>query len=215
MQPRGGQTVHPDYAGAARQAVALIDELGHVAEEARPDVFDDAYDQAFGTAYGAAFPWIIEYWIRKIGRQPSEDEIEPRSRAFWEHGRGIPTSQYLLAIEEIQRIGRRFDAFFDRYDVWMTPALGGPPVELGTMPGTETDPMRGNDVMGTFLMFDGELANMTGIPAMSVPLFIDSEGLPIGISFMARFGDEATLFRLAAQLENAKPWAGRRPAIHA
>ena len=86
-------------------------------------------------------------------------------------------------------------------------------MQLGVMPGTETDPMRGDEPMGTFLMFDGELANLTGNPAMSVPLFVDSEGLPIGIHFLAAFGDEATLIRLAGQLEQAKPWARRRPAM--
>ena len=211
--PRGGQTVHPDYAVAAQDAIALMTNLGHDVEEARPEVFTDAYNEAFGTAYSAAFPWIVEYWVRHQGREPEPDEIEPRTRAFWERGRHIPTSQYLLAIEEIQRVARSVAAFFDRYDVWMTPTLGGPPVELGVMPGTETDPMRGDEAMGTFLMFDGELANLTGNPAMSVPLFFDSEGLPIGIHFMSAFGDEATLFRLAGQLEQAKPWAGRRPAM--
>jgi amidase len=210
--PRGGQRVHPDYAKAARDAATLLDQLGHLVEETRPDIFDDAYDEAFGTAYTAGFPWIVEYWIRKKGRAPRGEEIEPRTRFFWERGRDIPAAKYLLAIEEIQRISRRLAAFFERYDVWMTPTLGGPPVPLGTMPGTPTDPMRGDAVMGTFLMFDGELANLTGCPAMSVPLFVDTQGLPIGISFMGRFGDEATLFRLAGQLERALPWTGRRPA---
>src|SRR5205085_10523260 len=116
---------------------------------------------------------------------------------------------------ELQRKARTVAGFFERYDAWMTPTLGGPPVEIGVMPGTDANPMRGDAAMGTFLMFDGELANITGCPAMSVPLFSDSEGLPIGISFMGRFGDEATLFRLAAQLEQAKPWADRIPAVHA
>jgi amidase len=213
--PRGGQTVHPDYAKAADDAIELLAGIGHIVEEARPDVFDDAYNQAFGTAYTAGFPWIIEYWIRHQEREPGPDDIEPRTRFFWERGRDIPTRDYLLAIEELQRTSRKLAAFFTRYDVWMTPTLGGPPVELGTMPGTETDPMRGDAAMGTFLMFDGELGNITGCPAMSVPLFADSEGLPIGISFMGRFGDEATLFRLASQLEQAQPWAGRRPVVHA
>src|SRR5439155_26853717 len=110
--PRGGQTVHPDYAAAARDTIALLDGLGHHVEEARPDVFSDAYDTAFATALLAAMPWIVVYWVRKLGREPQADEIEPRSRAFWERGRDIPTVQYLLAIEEIQRISRRLPAFF-------------------------------------------------------------------------------------------------------
>jgi len=183
-------------------------------EDTRPDVFDDAYDEAFGTAYTAGFPWIVEYWVRKMGREPGADDLEPRTRFFWERGRDIPTPRYLLAIEELQRKSRQLARFFERFDLWVTPTLGGPPVDLGTMPGTETDPMRGDAAMATFLMFDGELANITGCPAMSVPLFTDSEGLPIGISFMGRFGDEATLFRLAGQLEQARPWALRRPRVH-
>jgi amidase len=210
-KPRGGQTVHPDYAKAAEEAIELLAELGHDVEEARPDVFDDTYDRIFSEAYMAGASWIVQYWVRKKGREPGPGEIEPRTRAFWEHGSNIAALDYLLAVEDAQRVQRRVASFFDRYDAWMTPTLGGPPVELGLMAGTEDDPMRGDDVMGTFLMFDGELANVTGCPAMSVPLFTDSEGLPIGISFMARFGDEATLFRLAGQLEHARPWTRRRP----
>jgi len=210
--PRGGQTVHPDYAAAAQDAISLLTELGHDVEVTRPDVFDKRYDEAFGTAYVAGFPWILGYWIRKMGREPEPDEIEPRTRGFWERGRNVPTVAYLLALEEVQRITRKLAAFFQRYDVWMTPTLGGPPVPLGVMPGTEDDPMRGDEHMATFLMFDGELANLTGNPAMSVPLFTDSDGLPIGMSFLAAFGDEATLFRIAGQLEQASPWTDRRPS---
>jgi amidase len=211
--PRGGQAVHPDYLSAAGDTVALLEELGHEVEEARPEIFTDAYSHAFATIFQGAIPWILAYWIRKMGREPSADEIEPRTRTFYERGRKVPTVDYLLAVEEMQRVGRRVAAFFERYDVWMTPTLGGPPVPLGVMGGTEPDPMRGNEHMAKFLMFDGELANMTGCPAMSVPLGVDSEGLPVGMHFLGRFGDEATLFRLAGQLEQARPWAGRRPAI--
>jgi amidase len=214
-RPRGGQKLHPDYAAATRDAAELLTDLGHDVVETCPAIFDDAYTEAFGTIYGAGFPWIVEYWIRKIGREPGPDEIEPRTRAFWERGRNIPTAQYLLAMEHMQRICRKVSGFFTLFDVWMTPTLGGPPVPLGVMPGTESDPMRGNEAMGTFLMFDGELANLTGNPAMSVPLFTDSQGLPIGIHFMSAFGDEATLFRLAGQLEQARPWADRRPVVSA
>src|SRR5207248_8520712 len=200
-------------AAAASDAIELLASLGHEVEEARPDVFDDAYNALFPVVYGPGAAWIIEYWVRKLGRKPEKDEIEPRTRANWEGGSTVRAVDYALGLDEARRISRKVDAFFDRYDAWMTPTLGGPPVALGVMGGTETEPMRGNEAMGSFLMFDGELANMTGCPAMSVPLFTDGEGLPIGIHFMSRFGDEATLFRLAAQLEQAKPWADRRPEI--
>lgn len=211
--PRGGQTVHADYARAARDAIKLLDELGHEVTEAKPDIFDDDYDRAFGGAFLAGIPWILGYWIRKLGREPEPDEIEPRTRELFDLGKSIPTVEYLLAMEHVHRIGRRVAEFFERFDAWMTPTLGGPPVPLGVLNGSQDDPLAGNAHMATFLMFDGELANLTGNPAMSVPLFADSEGLPIGMHFMGRFGDEATLFRLAGQLEQARPWAGRRPAI--
>ncbi len=209
--PRGGQTVHPDYAKAAQDAIALLSALGHDVEEARPDVFGDAYDETLGTAYLGATPWILDYWVRKLGREPGPDDIEPRTQAILDAGRSVTSLQYLRAIDEVRRISRRVAAFYERFDLWMTPTLGGPPVPLGVMKGTDTDPFGGNEHMATFLMFDGELANITGNPAMSVPLFTDAEGLPIGIHFTARFGDEATLFRLAGQLEQARPWADRRP----
>lgn len=214
-EPRGGQTVHHDYAAAARDAIGLLTELGHEVEEGRPDVFGDGYDHAIGTAYRAATPWILGYWVRKLGGEPGPDEVEPTTRLYWESGKGIPTLDYLFAIEELQRRARGLAAFFQRYDLWMTPTLGGPPVALGAMVGTEEEPLRGHDAMATFLMFDGELANVTGNPAMSVPLGWDSEGLPVGVHFLGRFGDEATLFRLAGQLERARPWADRRPPVSA
>ena len=110
-------------------------------------------------------------------------------------------------------MSRKVAAFFDRYDVWVTPTLGGPPVPLGELSGTEDDPLRGNRKAGEFLMFDAELANITGNPAMSVPSGWDSEGMPIGMHFLGRFGDEATLLRLASQIEQARPWAERHPQM--
>jgi amidase len=213
-EPRGGQSVHPDYTAAARDTIALLEELGHHVEDARPEVEID-WSGAVGSVFMGATPWIMGYWIRKLGREPGPDEIEPRTRFFYERGKDIATVDYLLALEDVHRMSRGVAAFFERYDVWMTPTLGGPPVPLGVMPGTENDPMRGDEAMATFLMFDGELANVTGNPAMSVPLGWDSEGLPIGMHFLGRFGDEATLFRLAAQLEEARPWTDRKPKVSA
>jgi amidase len=215
-RPRGEQRIHPDYQKAADETIALLTELGHDVEEAMPAFLDeDAYGEAVGTMYRSTFPWIVAYWVRKLGREPGADDLEPVTRFYYEAGKQVSAVESLLAVEELQRATRRLAVFLEGFDVWMTPTLGGPPVRLGILNGTETDPLAGHEHMGTFLMFDGELANISGNPAMSIPLATDSNGLPIGIHFLGRFGDEATLFRLAGQLEQARPWADRRPGVSA
>ncbi|MBW3664547.1 MAG: amidase, partial [Actinobacteria bacterium] len=211
-RPRGDQQVDPDWVSAVDATARLLEQLGHVVEEAVPDGLDEpAYDPSLGTLYRAATGWLLGYWRRRLGRPPADGEIEPQTLAYWESAQGVTATDYLLAIEAMQRIGRRVAAWFDTFDVWLTPTLGAPPPPLGELVGTESDPLRGSRNAGKYLMFDGELANVTGNPAMSVPVGTDADGLPIGLHALGRFGDEATLFRLAAQLEEARPWADRRP----
>jgi amidase len=114
----------------------------------------------------------------------------------------------------LQRISREVGRFFVNHDVWLSPTLGEPPVPLGTFAYTGQDPFALRRRMAAFTPFT-YVANATGQPAMSVPLIWNEAGLPIGTQFTGRFGDEATLFRLAAQLEAARPWSGRRPALSA
>jgi amidase len=102
----------------------------------------------------------------------------------------------------------------EKYDLWLTPTLGEPPVPLGSFEPTPDNPRAGFDRAAEFVPFT-PLQNVTGQPAMSVPLYWNEAGLPIGTHFVARFGDEATLFRLAGQLEEARPWAHRRPPVSA
>lgn len=104
--------------------------------------------------------------------------------------------------------------FLDRYDVWLTPTLGSPPPKLGHF---DAGLHGGDAVMDRFMQFLAftTFANMAGLPAMSVPLCWTAEGLPLGSQFTGRVGDEATLFRLAGQLEAARPWRHRRPPVHA
>jgi amidase len=131
-----------------------------------------------------------------------------------EKGRQYRATEYVLAIQKLQRISRAIARFFCDYDVWLTPTLAEPPVPLGTFDSPQDDPMKGFQRVEDFVPFT-PVCNMTGQPAMSVPLYWNSEGLPVGTHFIGRFGDEATLFRLAAQLEEARPWADRRPAVSA
>jgi amidase len=101
------------------------------------------------------------------------------------------------------------------YDVWLTPTLALPPVPLGQIVSTPEEPKRAERAGGPFVAFPAVVANITGAPAMSVPLFWSPSGLPIGVHFLGRCGDDATLFRLAGQLERARPWAHRRPPVFA
>lgn len=212
-QPRGGQHVDPAWATAVKDAARLLQQLGHTVEEATPDgLGDPEYEWAMGAVYRGAAGWIYDYWCRRIGRAPGDGELEPQTRAYFADARGISAADYLSGAEMLQRVSRKVAAWFETYDVWITPTLGAGPPPLGELVGTESDPLRGSRNAGNYLMFDGELANITGNPAMSVPFGFDADGLPIGIHVLGRFGDEVTLFRLAAQLEDAAPWAGRRPA---
>jgi amidase len=98
--------------------------------------------------------------------------------------------------------------------VWLTPTLSEPPVPLGTFDSTPENPLQGMERAHEFVPFT-PICNATGQPAMSVPLLWNADHLPVGTHFIGRFGDEATLFRLAAQLEEARPWADRRPPVSA
>jgi amidase len=110
---------------------------------------------------------------------------------------------------------RRVAAFLQSFDVWLTPTMSTPPIALGEIVSTDDEPFRALERGGPTVAYAGVVANITGNPAMSVPLFWNDDGLPIGVHFLGRFGDEATLFRLASQLEAARPWARRVPPVTA
>jgi len=126
----------------------------------------------------------------------------------------VSAPAYLIAVTLLQRVARDIGHFLVDYDVWLIPTLAEPPVPLGTFDSPPDNPMKGFDRAVDFCPFT-PLCNVTGQPAMSVPLYWNADNLPVGTHFIGRFGDEATLFRLAAQLEEARPWAGRRPPVSA
>jgi amidase len=143
-----------------------------------------------------------------------QDKFEPLTWALYEMGRQQSASSYLLSLTFLQRVARDIARFFLKYDVLLTPTLAEPPVPLGTFDSPPENPLHGLRRAEAFVPFT-PICNVTGQPAMSVPLYWNGQGLPVGVHFVGRFGDEATLFRLAAQLESARPWAGRRPPVSA
>ena len=209
--PTGGHPVHPDCRAALDDAVRLCESLGHEVDEVDLPI-DGRTGHAIGTAYGAAITWILNYWIRETGREPGPDELEPYTRALWESGSTVTGGDYLMAMMDLQSFTRRVAAFFTRYDVWLTPTLATPPVPLGLITSTVDDPWRAGRAGAPFVAFPGVIANVTGAPAMSVPLYWSADGLPIGVHALGRFGADAQLFSLAGQLERARPWSDRWPS---
>jgi amidase len=206
---------HPDCVTAVRDAVALCASLGHDLIEADLPGLTPEVGSAIGTVFTAATAWILAYWIRRLGREPGGDELDPLTRAYWEMGRRVSAADYLLAIEDCQAFSRVAAGFLTDVDLWLTPTLSTPPLELGEIVSTSDEPLRALERGGPTVAYPGVVANITGNPAMSVPLSWNDDGLPIGVHFLGRFGAEATLFRLASQLEAARPWQDRRPPVTA
>jgi amidase len=208
-----GSPVHPGCVAAVHDAARLCETLGHQVVEGAPAVDGEPFWRAFTTIIAAAFTWAIDDWSRRTGRPAVAEAFEPFVWAFAARGREFSSAAYLLAQQDMHRASRDVARFFADHDVWLTPTLGAPPVPLGTLVYAGGDPFEMRRRITDFTPFTW-VANATGQPAMSTPLHWNGEGLPIGTQWMGRFGDEATLFRLAAQLEEARPWT-RRPPLSA
>ena len=134
----------------------------------------------------------------------------------YQHGlKNVTGADYLVAQEQTQRFSRKVARWYSKegFDLLLSPTMRIPPKKLGAFDFNQENPQSWLDNTLSFICFT-RIQNLTGQPAMSVPLFWNDDNLPIGVQFAGRFGDEATLFRLAAQLEEARPWAGRKPLIY-
>ncbi len=211
--PLAGE-IHPDCQEAVRDAAELCEDLGHHVEEYEPDVDADTLNEVFISAWSAGTAAGIDGTAFLSGNEPTREQFETLTWGLYEMGQGISAPDYLMAIQLIQAVSRDIMSFFDDYDVWLTPTLAEPPLPLGTLDSPEDEPLYGLIRAGEYVPFT-PICNMTGQPAMSVPLFWNDEGLPIGTHFAGDFGAEGLLFRLAAQLEEARPWADRTPPVYA
>ncbi|MBI1745274.1 MAG: amidase [Acidobacteria bacterium] len=207
-----GAPVHADCVKATQDAANLCADLGHDVVEASPAIPGDLMSPWFVTVYASGCAAAVDFAAHLTGKTPAAEKVEPLTWAIYEMGRKYSAPEYMGAIMGLQCMAREIARFFVNHDVWLTPTLGEPPVPLGTFDSPAEEPLLGLFRSGLFAPFT-PMANFTGQPAMSVPLYWNDEGLPIGAHFIGRFGDEATLFRLAGQLERARPWAMRRPPL--
>ncbi|MBW2428742.1 MAG: amidase [Deltaproteobacteria bacterium] len=200
--------VHADCGRAVEAAAGLCADLGHEVEEAALSINAEMAKYAFSVLWSAG----TGSTLKLLGS--TKEQVEPLTWALKEMSDNFSASDYIHALQTLQTISRHVARFFLDYDVLLTPTVAEPPVLLGTFDSAPDNPLQGFERSASFACFT-PLCNMTGQPGMSLPLFWNEDDLPVGTHFTGRFGDEATLFRLAAQLEEARPWADRRPPVSA
>jgi amidase len=222
-------TPHADCLAAADAAGRLLADLGHAVEEADLEIDAEAFARDFFTLVCVEMAAFLARAALLVGRRARRRDLETSTAVTAILGRQRTALEAAAAHDRLDAVARRTATFFERYDLLLSPTLGAPPPALGALApsGAEAFGLH----LGVLLRLPGvveasvrrvfsfipfsPLANVTGQPAMSVPLYWNAAGLPIGSQLTARFGDEATLFRVAAQLETARPWRDRRPPLHA
>jgi Asp-tRNA(Asn)/Glu-tRNA(Gln) amidotransferase A subunit family amidase len=213
--PPSSVEVHPECIAAMMEATKLCEALGHHLEEARPDVeWNEGLGDAMNLIFGAGMLSNLKEKTEKDGVVYSKEDFQPNIWNWLELGEKFSAADYYRAVKKLHVESRKVARFFEKYDLLLTPTLGQPPLPMSNFDLTKGDIEAYTKQLFSFAAFT-PLFNVTGQPAMTVPLYWNNEGLPIGVQFAARFGDEASLFRLAAQLEEARPWFNRQPPINA
>jgi amidase len=228
-----GTPVHPENEIAVLQTALLLQKLGHEVDAAAPDLDGNALGRSYLTMLYAEVAADLKDLGAVLGRPTRPSDVETATWTLGLLGRCEPASALAEARRLWGRAARTMGRFHQTYDLYLTPTTAQPPARIGEL---QPKPYESAALkllnrleLGRWLRRSGiieriafqnlartpftQLANFTGQPAMSVPLHWTRAGLPCGVHFMARIGDEATLFRLGAQLEQASPWFHRRPAL--
>ncbi len=225
--------VHPECVRAVEETAALLSKLGHHVERAEPDLDGRAIAMSYLMLYLGEVAADIEKTRGMTGRKPKRSEFETTTWTLGLLGRTFSAGDFVREMRIWNDVARSFGRFFQSYDLHLTPVTAFPPLDIGALQPKPAEKVLMKAVnalgLGGLLKSSGIveqialdsmsrfpftlLANLSGLPAMSVPLHWSADGLPCGSHFIARFGDEAALFRLAAQLEKARPWFNRRPPL--
>jgi amidase len=214
-----GISSDPECVAAVRSTAELLDSLGHAVEESAPVSSDlveqlDLFD-TFLTRWAAGQTAILDQLSAMLGRELGPDDVEPLTWTLAEIGRERSSGRYLRDVGLHQFATRTIAAWYESgFDLLLTPTMAAPPVALGTHDDSGDDPMdafRAAEPQGAFTA----IVNVTGQPAISLPLHWTDDGLPVGVHLIAAYGREDLLIRVAAQLEQAHPWADRTPPVFA
>ncbi len=207
-----GAPLDPECVEAISKAVTACDDMGHETEEIELPVSTEQLIGAFMDMWAAGLTVSVDMAALSTGRKPTPELLEPLTWAFYQRGREISASQYQMALGSLQLASREISRLFTTHDAWVTSTLARPPVPIGTLIENERDITRAFEPVIDYVPFTAAF-NVTGQPAISLPLHQSADGLPVGVQFAGRFGDEGLLYRLASELETACPWKDRHPPI--
>jgi amidase len=203
----------PECRAAVAATAKLLADLGHDVEESGPEaMFDPSFAPHFGVLIAVDTALELREFERLLGRPIGDSELEPRNAASRRGGSALDAVTYLEARSWMNVWSRRMAAWWSSYDVLVTPTVAAPPPELGWF--TADGPEREGPKLASFIPYTAQF-NMTGQPAISLPLHWSADGLPVGVQLVAAYGREDVLVRLGSQLETAAPWADKRPRVHA
>jgi Asp-tRNA(Asn)/Glu-tRNA(Gln) amidotransferase A subunit family amidase len=211
LQDHRGARLHPECAKAVTGAAKLCADLGHIVEEADAKLDLVALRPMNSAIAATNTARVLGLRWKALGREPNPKDVEAATWAVYQRGLGVSGVQYVEAIAAAHAAGRKLAAFLADWDVLLTTTLAGPPPKLGYFDQNGDVPTFTERV--TQYLSVTPLHNATGTPAMSVPLHWTADGLPVGVHFAGRYGEEARLLQLAAQLETAQPWFNRLPAL--
>jgi amidase len=196
-------------AGAAR----LLESLGHHVEAPAPAaMFEPEFIGHFNTIIAADAAATFQAFEMLLGRPIGDEEIEPRNVDYRQAGKALHVVAYLQSRMWLGMWARRMADWWNGYDLLVTPTVGAPPPELGWF--TAAGPQHEGERVISFIPYTAQF-NMTGQPAVTLPLHWTPGGLPVGVQLVAPYGREDMLIRVASQLEQAAPWSDRHPPVHA
>jgi amidase len=212
LPPVPEATLDPTCAEAVAAAAELLRSLGHDVQELEPPWQAKGLRELFGAVFSNHVALSIAYSGAVAGREPVEKDMEPMSWAIFSMAQKLNAVQGMGLAAQLQAFARRLVSFLDPYDALLTPALAERPLPLGTLDTGAPNPMATFTRSGLFTPFTAAV-NVTGQPAISLPLFQGEDGLPLGIQLVGHPAGEGPLLALAAQLEEASPWSERRPPV--
>ncbi|HYP37564.1 MAG TPA: amidase family protein [Stellaceae bacterium] len=212
VTPWNDEPVDAECRQSAEDAARLCESLGHHVAVGRPEFDTAAFRAATRTLVAANVLATLETRAKAVGKTLEASDVEPLTWSIVELGRGCTAADYARSITTIHAVGRVVARFFAGYDILLTPTMCSPPWPIGVLSLSAGDTTAYFTALNRSIGFTS-LFNASGNPAASLPVHWSAQGLPVGVQIVAPFGEEATIFRLAAQIETARPWKDRRPPL--